>query len=129
MSKDRILYRKVFTCGSLIAIFFRCFYSNLEPLKALFVKIPLAVIRVLALLDSLVMGNLVKTKMNVTLEHMIVTFCHNVKICLEVIPVRVALEHLEMEHTVNNYPCLLYSLPLEADQIVLAVVMALKRER
>ena len=104
-------------------------FSKIEPLKALFVKILLAVIHVLVLLDLLVMENHVKTKMNVTLEHMIVTFCHNVKICLEVIPVRVALEHLEMEHTVNNYPCLLYSLPLEADQIALAVVMALKRER
>jgi len=55
-------------------------FSNHEPLKALFVKIRLAVIHVLVLLDSLVMENLVKTKMNVTLEHMIVTFCHNVKI-------------------------------------------------
>ena len=89
----------------------------------------MAVIHVLVLLDSLVMENHVKMKMNVTLEHMIVTFCHNVKICLEVTLVRVALEHLEMEHTVNNYPCLSSSSPLEADQIVLAVVMALKREQ
>ena len=106
-------------------------FSNLEPLKALFVKIPLAVIHVLVLLDSLVMENLVKTKMNVTLEHMIVTFCHNVKIYLAVTPVRVALERLEMERTVNNYPHLLSSSPQEADQIVLAVVMvvALKMEQ
>ena len=105
---------------------------NIEPLKAQFVKILLVVIHVLVLLDSLVMAIHVKTKMNVTLEHMTATFCLNVKIYLAVFPVRVALERSGMEHTVNNYPCLLSNSPLEADQIVLVavvVVMALKREQ
>ena len=100
---------------------------NFEPLKAQFVKIRLAVIHVLVLLDSLVMGNHVKTKMNVTQGHTTVTFCPNVQIYLAVIPVRVVLEHLEMEHTVNNCLYPLFSLPLGVDQTVLAVVaVALK---
>ena len=105
---------------------------NIEPLKAQFVKILLVVIHVLVLLDSLVMETHVKTKMNVTLEHMTVIFCLNVKIYLEVFPAHVDLERSGMEHIVNNYPCLLSNSPLEAGQIVLVavvVVMALKREQ
>ena len=100
---------------------------NFEPLKAQFVKIPLAVIHVLVPLDLLVMENHVKTKMNVTQGHTTVTFCPNVQIYLAVIPVRVVLEHLEMEHTVNNCLYPLSSSPLGVDRTDLAVVaVALK---
>ena len=73
------------------------------------------------------MENHAKTKMNVRVGHMTVTFYPNVQIYLAVILVHVALEHLEMEHTAKNCLNLLYNLPQGADQTVLVVVaMALE---
>ena len=71
------------------------------------------------------MENPVRTKTNVTQGHTTVTFCPNVQIYLAVIPVRVALEHLEMEHTVNNCLCPLSSSPLGAGLTVLEAVVAM----